>query len=426
MKANVLTAAFVRTAPPGRHHDRGGLFLQVMPSGSRQWKQRLAMEGRRSDYGLGGFPEVSLAEAREQAARNVAEARAYRLARRRGEEPPLPGFERARRVTLSERKGLRVGAAKQGLEVPAGAAPGRLTFAEAWERCIVERSAGWKNPETDLRSWRADIRPANEKEKKPAGHLAKLRRVLVADLTADHLRDALAKVPAATRKKVLRRTGTVLAWAKTGGHVAGNVARDLTESLRGLNGHGPKKHRKALPYPELPAFFQRLRAHGTTGAAGALALVLVSGLRSKEGRLARWEEMDLDGRVWTVPAGRMKDNSQAFRVPLSDAAMAVLDAAGPRRSGLVFSTGRGGPISDKALRKVMADLGTDATPHGTARSSFRDWCGERGVAREVAEGCLAHKVGSSVEQAYARSDLLERRRQVMQAWGAFCSGAGAA
>ena len=140
MKANVLTAAFVRTAPPGRHLDRGGLFLQVMPSGSRQWKQRLAMEGRRCDYGLGGFPEVSLAEAREQAARNVAEARSYRLARRRGEEPPLPGFERARRVTLSERKGLKVGTAKQGLEVPAGAAPGRLTFAEAWERCIVERS----------------------------------------------------------------------------------------------------------------------------------------------------------------------------------------------------------------------------------------------------------------------------------------------
>lgn len=419
---SALTAAFVRTAPPGRHHDRGGLFLQVMPSGSRQWKQRLAMEGRRSDYGLGGYPDVSLAEARELAARNVAEARAYRLARRRGEEPPLPGFERARRVTLSERKGLVVGAAKQGLEVPAGAAPGRLTFAEAWERCIVERSAGWKNPETDLRSWRADIRPANG-ETQP-GHLARLRRVLVADLTADHLRDALAKVSAATRKKVLRRTGTVLAWAKTGGHVAVNVARDLTESLRGLNGHGPKRHRKALPYPELPAFFQRLRAHGATGAAGALALVLVSGLRSKEGRLARWEEMDLDGRVWTVPAGRMKDNTAPFRVPLSDAAVAVLDAAGPRRSGLVFSTGRGGPISDKALRKVLSDLSADATVHGF-RSSFRDWCGERGVAREIAEGCLSHKVGSSVEQAYARSDLLERRRQVMQAWGDFCTGGGA-
>ena len=423
---SALTAAFVRSAPPGRHHDRGGLFLQVMPSGSRQWKQRLAMEGRRSDYGLGGYPDVSLAEARELAARNVAEARAYRLARRRGEEPPLPGFERARRVTLSERKGLMVGAAKQGLEVPAGAAPGRLTFADAWERCIVERSAGWKNPETDLRSWRADIRPANG-ETQP-GHLARLRRVLVADLTADHLRDALAKVPAATRKKVLRRTGTVLAWAKTGGHVTVNVARDLTESLRGLNGHGPKRHRKALPYPELPAFFQRLRAHGTTGAAGALALVLLTGLRSKEGRLARWEEMDLgsSSRTWIVTAGRMKDG-QPFRVPLSDAAVAVLDAAGPRRKeGLVFTTRRGGPISDKALRKVMADLGADATPHGSARSSFRDWCGERGVAREIAEGCLSHKVGSSVEQAYARSDLLERRREVMQAWGAFCTGGGAA
>ena len=421
MKANVLTAAFVRTAPPGRHHDRGGLFLQVMPSGSRQWKQRLAMEGRRSDYGLGGFPEVSLAEAREQAARNVAEARSYRLAKRRGEEPPLPGFERARRVTLSERKGLKVGTAKQGLEVPVGAAPGRLTFAEAWERCIVERSAGWRNPETDLRSWRADIRPANG-TKRP-GHLARLRRVPVAGLTADHLRDALAQLPAATATKVLRRTGTVLAWAKTGGHVAGNVARDLTEFRRGLNGRKAEP-RKALPYTELPAFFQRLRAHGTTGAAGALAVVLATSLRSKEARQARWEELNLGARVWTVPRERMKDGAP-FRVPLSDAALAVLDAAGPRRSGLVFTTGRGGPVSDKALRKVLADLGTDATVHGF-RSSFRDWCGERGVAREVAEGCLAHKVGSSVEKAYARSDLLERRREVMQAWGAFCTGGGEA
>ena len=421
MKANVLTAAFVRTAPPGRHHDRGGLFLQVMPSGSRQWKQRLAMEGRRSDYGLGGYPDVSLAEARELAARNVAEARSYRLARRRGEEPPLPGFERARRVTLSERKGLKVGTAKQGLEVPAGAAPGRLTFADAWERCIVERSREWKDPATSLRSWRADIRAANGTQR--PGHFARLRRVPVADLAVDHLRDALAPLPAATRTKVLRRTGTVLAWAKTGGHVAGNVARDLTESRRGLNGRKAEP-RKALPYPELPAFFQRLRAHGTTGAAGALALVLLTGLRSKEGRLARWEEIDLDSRTWTVPGSRMKDSSAPFRVPLSSAAMAVLDAAGPRRKeGLVFRAPRGGPVSDKALRKVMADLGADATPHGTARSSFRDWCGERGVAREVAEGCLAHKVGSSVEQAYARSDLLERRREVMQRWGRHVEGA---
>ena len=420
MKANVLTAAFVRTAPPGRHHDgRNGLFLQVQFSNSRQWKQRLAMEGRRCDYGLGGFPEVSLAEAREQAARNVADARSYRLATRRGEEPPLPGFERARRVTVAERS-LKVGATKQGLEVPAAAAPGRLTFAEAWERCIVERARGWKDPATDLRSWRADIRPTNGTQR--PGHLARLRRVPVADLTVDHLREVLAPLPAATRTKVLRRTGTVLAWAKTGGHVTGNVARDLTESLRGLNGRKAEP-RKALPYQALPAFYRSLRAFGTDGAAGALALVLVSGLRSKEGRLARWEEMDLDGRVWTVPPERMKD-SQEFRVPLSDAAVAVLDAAGPRRSGLVFTTGRGGPVSDKALRKVLSDLSADATVHGF-RSSFRDFCGERGVAREVAEGCLAHKVGSSVEQAYARSDLLERRREVMQAYGAFCAGGGA-
>jgi len=422
---SALTAAFVRTAPPGKHHDgRNGLFLEVTPTGSRQWKQRMAIENRRSDYGLGGLRHVSLAEAREQAARNVAAARAFRLARRRGEEPLLPGFERARRVTLAERKGLKLGAAKQGLEVPVAAARGRLTFAAAWEACAVERAQGWKDRETALRSWRADIRPANG-TKRP-GHLARLRRVPVADLTVDHLREVLARLAPATAEKVLRRTGTVLQWAKAGGHCTSNVARDLAESRRGLKGRKAEP-RKALPYPELPAFYARLRAHATDGAAGALALVLLTALRSKEGRLARWEEMDLEARVWTVPGERMKDG-QAFRVPLSDAATAVLEAAGPRREGLVFRAPRGGPVAQKALLEVMARLGADATVHGL-RSSFRDWAGEnpregaQGIAREVAEGCLAHKVGSSVEQAYARSDLLERRRAVMQAWGEFLDGA---
>ena len=222
---------------------------------------------------------------------------------------------------------------------------------------------------------------------------------------------------------MLRRTGTVLAWAKTGGHVTENVARDLTESLRGLNGRKAEP-RKALPYQTLPAFYRSLRAFGTDGAGGALALVLVSGLRSKEGRLARWEEMDLDGRVWTVPPGRMKGQPGVPCPPVR------CGRGRPRRRRPAPERPRPSPpgaavrSATRPFERCCPTSPPDATVHGF-RSSFRDFCGERGVAREVAEGCLAHKVGSSVEQAYARSDLLERRREVMQAYGAFCAGGGA-
>lgn len=411
MKAALLTAAFVKTVRHrgGRNADRygdgHGLLLQVMPSGSKQWVQRLALNGSRNDYGLGGYPAVGLAEARLAAARNMAEARAYRLAAHRGDQPPLPGFERGRLATVAQRTGR---------PAPCGAAfASGLPFGQAWERCILERCAGWKNPATDLRSWRADLKR----------HLAGIAGLPVAAVTVDTLREALAPLARPTASKVLRRAGTVFDWAVAGGHRLDNPARTLRATWRGLS-NGETKHRRALPYGDVPAFYAKLRAHGTTGAAGALALTLLTALRSKEAREVRYEEFDLDARVWTVPGERMKD-SEPFRVPLCDAALAVLEAAGPRRrSGLVFTTKTGRAVTDKGLRKVMADLGADATVHGTARSSFRDWCGENAVARDVAELCLCHKP-SGVEAAYARSDLLERRRPVMQAWGAYVTGEAA-
>lgn len=401
-----LTAELVRTVVhsgngkrSADHHSDGqgtGLYLQVMPSGSKQWVQRISLDGRRRDVGLGGLRDVTLSEARAAAMRNVADAEDYRRKVRRGEPAALPAFARPR----SRRT------------VAAALAHGGITLGQAWEEHIRHRAPAWKNPETDTRSWRAALKH----------HLHALAGLPVAAVSVSALRQVLAPLAPATADKVLRRAGAVLDLAQAEGHVASNVARELSRTRRGRP-RGERKHRKALPYAELPAFYSRLRAHGTDGAAGALALVLLTALRSKEGRLARWEEMDLEARVWTVPGERMKDG-QAFRVPLSDAAMAVLEAAGPRRDGLVFSTRRGGPVSDKALRKVLADLAADATVHGS-RSTFRDWCGENGAAREVAEGCLSHKVGSSVEQAYARSDLLERRRTVMQDWGRFVSGGAA-
>ena len=409
-----LTAAFVRTVehsgklsasgrPRADHHQDGmGLYLQVMPSGSKQWVQRIMLDGTRRDVGLGGLGDVSLTEARAAAARNVADAHAYRRKLRRGEPAPLPPFARPR-----VRTGRAVAAAL--------ACHDGVTFAQVWEACISDRAPGWKNPETDIRSWRADLN----------GHLKSIADLPVAAVTVDTLRQVMKPLTPATARKVLRRCGTALALAKAEGHVVTNAARDLTATRRGLNGH-TKQHRAALPWRDVPAFHVKLAALGTPEAL-ALGLVVLTALRSKEGREARYEEIDFDAATWTVPGSRMKGKKDEpeFRVPLSTAALRLLDAAGPRRkSGLVFRAPKGGPLADKALRKVMADLGADATPHGTARSSFRDWAAETpGVERATAEFCLAHRP-SGVEGSYWRGDILEKRRELLEQWGRVVEGAG--
>ena len=411
---NRLTAAFVRSVVhqgrckrAERHHDGGGLYLQVMPTGSKQWVQRLAFNGTQYYYGLGPLSELSLAEARELSDENAVAARRYRRAAARGEKPRLPAFEAQRRATMAKRRG-------QPRPIEAAAAAG-LTFAAAFERCIEERARDWKNPGTDLRSWRADLRT----------HLKDIAPLPVGAVTVEHLREVMDRVASrATRDKILRRCGTVFAFAEAGELLHhGNPARKLRATWSGLKRPGAV-HRKALPYAEVPALFARLVAGGTGGdARGALALVVLTAVRSGEARGARWEEFDLreEAPAWTIPGERMKDGRE-HRVALCEAAFAVVRRAGPRRAGLVFRSPRGREVSGKALRRVLADLGVDATVHGF-RSSLRDWCAEHGVARECAESCLAHRTGSSVEQAYARSDLYERRKaEVTDPYGAFVAG----
>ena len=410
MKSNVLTAAFVKSVrhlggrTADRYGDGHGLMLQVMPGGSKQWVQRLALNGRRNDYGLGGYPAVGLAEARLVAARNMAEARAYRLAVHRGEQPPLPGFEAGRWATVAQRTGQ---------PLPAAAALGSgLSFGQAWEMCILKRSKGWKNPATDLRSWRGDLKH----------HLAGIASLPIAAVTVDTLRQVLAPLARPTASKVLTRAGTVLDWAKAGGHVTSNVARDLRATWRGLNEVAPE-HRASLEWREVPVFYRRLRERGDAAALG-LAFTLLTMARSKEARLVRYEEVDWEQRTFTVPGPRMKDGRD-FTIPLSSEAVEVLRAAGRvRADGFVFRAPRGGPLSDKALRKVLADLGIKATVHG-ARSTARAFLAEQGVASEIAEECMAHRP-RTVARAYQRSNLLERRREeAMEPWGRFVAGGAA-
>ena len=392
-----------------RHHDGAhGLFLQVMPSGSKQWMQRLTCEprGKRSDYCIGTYPGMGLGEARRKAFENALAVHEYRRAVERGERPGLPPFERNRRVTVARRNGQPV--------PDFGRVNGHgITFAAAYEACIVERATRWKNPDADLRSWRASLRD----------YMAGFSGFPVARVDIDHLREAIAPLTLATADKTLGRIVTVFNWAVAGKHRPDNPARVLRDTMSGLKREAVE-HRKAMPYAEVPAFFARLLAGGTgADARGALALVVLTGLRSGEASGARWEEIDLEARTLVVPASRMKDG-RPHTVPLPEAACAVLRAAGPRATGAVFRAPRGGPVAGRALRELLADLGADATVHGF-RASLKTWCGESrdDIPREVAEAILAHRIGSSAEQAYARGTMLARRRAALNAYADFVCGA---
>ena len=396
-----------------RHHDGNGLFLQVMPGGSKQWIQRLALNGaklpsgdrRRSDYGLGTYPAMGLAEARLTAARNALEAREYRKAVARGETPALPVFEANRQATLAR---------KERRAVPAAAAAViGMTFGQAFEECILERSRSWKNPDTDLRSWRADLRI----------HLAGIAAKPVAEVTVADLDACLSRLSPASQDKILRRCGTVFAFCETRDLLRnGNAARKLRASWAGLQRAEPE-HRKAMPFADLPAFFARLAAMQADPRAACLAFLILTFTRSKEARLgARWEHIDLDKALWVVPGAVMKGGSE-HRVPLSAQSVAILCAMGPRREGLVFRAAKGGPLSDKALRAVNAELGADCHVHGY-RTTASIWGLERGgFGADLLDLCLDHKVGSTVSRSYQRTDRLADRRRVADAYGAFAAGA---
>jgi integrase len=177
-----------------------------------------------------------------------------------------------------------------------------------------------------------------------------------------------------------------------------------------------------MPYALLPAFMTELRAQGGV-AAHALEFTILTAARAGEVFGARWDEIDLDGKVWTIPKDRMKAREE-HRVPFSGPALTVLDSVGGK-DGLVFHSARkrGVPLPPKTMRNLLERIGHgDVTVHGF-RSSFRDWCGEcTTFPRELAEAALAHVTGNEVERAYARSDLFEKRRELMDAWATYCVG----
>lgn len=380
-----LTLRAIKEATrPGRYGDGGTLYLYVTPGGSKCWVQRITIDGKQRDIGLGPWPVVTLAEARDLAIDN-------RRAVRRGADP------------LAD---------KHRAKVP--------TFREAAKQTFEANRARWRNAKV-ASNWLQQL----ERHAFPKlGH----RRVDAIDREAvlSVLTPIWTAKPEAARK-VRQRINATLRWAEAHGFIDHNPAGGTIDGALPAQ-PSVREHLRALPYREVGAALATIDESGASDAAKlGLRFLVLTAARSGEARGATWAEIDMEAREWRIPGARMKAG-QEHRVPLSESALAVLERARELRDGsdLVFPSPRrpGRELSDMTLTKVLRTTGLAerATVHGF-RSSFRDWAGEQTSApHHVMELSLAHAVGSKVEQAYARSDLLAKRRDLMNRWADYLTG----
>ncbi len=374
-----LTARFVKTVnAPGKYFDGHGLILRVQPNGSRQWVQRVMIGGKRTELGLGSADLVPLVDAREQALQN------HKLARAGGD--PLQAKRDAKAVP---------------------------TFEEAARKVHELHKPSWTNEKhgrdfiNSLEAYAFDVLGPRKVSEISTGHVS---AVLV---------PIWLKLPE-TARRVRQRIGTVMEWAISQGWRQDNPAQHISRSLPRQD--RTKNHRKALPYQEVANCIAAVHASGAWVATKlALEFLILTAARSSEVRLARWEEVAGDGgAAWLIPAARTKMR-RLHRVPLSDRAQRILKEAETLRdgTGLIFPSVRGKPLSDMTLSKLVKEIGFDADVHGF-RTSFRTWAQEQTTyPREVAEAALAHLIGGTVEQAYARSDVFEKRVALMDDWGKY-------
>jgi integrase len=410
-----LTAAKVRNAKPrfgstGKpvkraYQDGDGLFLHVSPGGAKSWILRVQVDGKRRDIGLGAADvdglgsnafgkddarhadislmlrkSLSLAEAREKAA-------ALRKLAKAGSDPKV---ERDR----------------QRVKVP--------TFAEAVTEAHNSLSSGWSD--RTAKAFKASL----EEHANPKLGALKVNAIGSAEVITT-LAPIWTDKPVMARK-VRSRIGQVLAFAKARGWRA-DALPDARELRSGLSKQARGGNFAAMPFAEVPTFVADELGKGVSAGRHAVLFAILTGARSGEVRGARWEQIDLEARIWTRPASLMK-MKQGHVVTLSDAAVALLKAYAPKdmRIGLIFLGMRGGPLSDMSLTKALRTAGRSETVHGF-RSSFRDWAAEKmpTIPAMVAEMALAHRVGTATEQAYLRSDLRDMRRSLMDAWGRFAA-----
>lgn len=381
----------VKTKPEGRHSDGDGLYL-IVGKASRRWVFMYRPKRPRGS-GAGPLREVPIG--------------------RYGDAPDQFTLAQARLKAADFRKAVADGQTPGEIETPR-AVP---TFAQMADELVEKRQEEYRSDKSLAR-----IKWALEH------HAKSLRPLSVDKITEDDVLDVLKPIWKTTpimAEKVRGYIWSVMENASsyyTGRNPAqwvGRLERRLPKRKRLKNGHHP-----AMPYAEIPAFMGRLRKRQGM-AAKALEFLILTGVRSAEARLATWDEVDLDGEVWTIPEGRTKSARQ-HRVPLSADALAILRGLkGGEPKGLIFPGAKAGsPLSLMTFSKtldLMDVAKTKATPHGF-RSTFRDWAeDEGGFSFELSEQVLAHVVGDGTVRAYRRSDALERRRPVMQAWADFCA-----
>jgi len=373
-----LSATAVRNLKePGKYYDLHGLFLRIEPTGSRRWVQRVSVAGRQREIGLGSADLVTLAEARELAMSNKKLARA-------GGNP--------------------LAAKQERVAIP--------SLIEAIDKVIELNAPTWTNAK----------HAAQFKSTLTNYVTPKLGKRPVSDIQAADVLSVLQPIwvdKNETARRIKQRIGTVMKWAIAQGYRSDDPTIALNQVLPKPN--RKPKHRASLPYTNVADCLNIIKnSDAMLSTKLAIELLVLTATRSGEVRLANWSEVNLDAKTWTIPAERMK-MKEVHIIPLSDRALDVLQQAKALSGdGLIFPGMRSGrPMSDMTMSKLVKELGFPVDIHGF-RTSFRTWVQEQtNTAHEVAERALAHKTTNKVEAAYARSDLFEKRRKLMDAWASY-------
>ncbi len=382
-----------RLCEPGLHFVGGvsGLALQVLPTGGKSWILRATVGGRRRDMGLGGYPSIPLAEARQR-------ARAARDQIRGGVDP-IVNLQRVKSELVASQRAS-------------------INFKKCSESYISAHQAGWRNQK----------------------HAAQWTRTLeqyafptIGDLRVDHIQlahvlnilEPIWTTKTETASRLRGRIESILDWAKGRGFRSGDNPAAWKGNLDAQLARPEKikkvKHHAAVPISEMPSFYASLKDVSGTGSR-ALQFLILTAARSGEVRGATWQEIDVERRTWSVPADRMKAHRE-HRVALSSEALDLLRSIGPGRGDeLIFPSPSGKPLSDMTLSAVMRRMKRTEVPHGF-RSTFRDWVAELTTyPGEMAEIALAHVISNAVEAAYRRGDMFNKRLLMMEDWAKYLTG----
>ena len=377
---NQLTNLMVKSLKgPNRVGDGGGLWLSVQNSGAKQWTVRFTLDGKRREMGLGSYPIITLEEAREKALE----------ARRLVKQGVDPIAEKRRSSSI-------------------------LSFAQAAREVHRINAPSWKNAKHGAQF-------ISTLETYTFPHFGDLS---IASIQSQHILSALQPIwlsKPETARRVKQRIGKVMEWSMAQGWRIDNPVDAATAGLPKQN--APKNRRKALPYREVPALIDAVQASGAAPLTKlAFEFLVLTAGRSGEVRESSWSEINETEQLWVIPGDRMKAG-QEHRVALPGRAFQILEEARMHSDGsdLIFSGSRyGKPLSDATLRKLVRSLGFEVDIHGF-RSSFRTWASEQTDYRpEIPEMALAHSVGNAVQRAYARTDLLDKRRALMEDWAEYC------